>query len=87
MTGQMTTKQLKTDRPPNDGRQRGPFSPRRAGMAAILVAIAAAAYLLLQTAGTPGTVEPRGNDLYMPVVDPILEPDRPDLIGDSLADE
>ena len=87
----MTTEETNTDRPSNDSGQRGPFWPGRARMATILIAIAiaiaAAAYLLLQTARAPQSVEPRGNDLYMPVADPVLEPDRPDLIGDSLADE
>jgi hypothetical protein len=65
----------------------GKWSPDRAKSAAILIALAAAGFTVYQQLEKSGTREPLRNDLYMPVVDPILEPDRPDLIGDSLSDE
>ena len=65
----------------------GKVNTNRAKSAAILIALAAAGFALYQQLETSDVAEPHQNNLYMPVVDPILEPDRPDLIGDSLADE
>jgi len=59
----------------------------RARTAVVLAILAAAGFMLYQQLWKAGPEPPQQNDLYMPVVDPILEPDRPDLIGDSLSDE
>ncbi len=59
----------------------------RASTAVILVMLATAGFMLYQHLGKTAPAPAHQNDLYMPVVDPVLEPDRPDLIGDSLSDE
>lgn len=59
----------------------------RARTAVVLAILAAAGFMLYQQLWKTAPEPQQQNDLYMPVVDPILEPDRPDLIGDSLSDE
>lgn len=56
-------------------------------LAAILAVLVVAGFMLYQQRWKTASEPPHQNDLYMPVVDPVLEPDRPDLIGDSLSDE
>jgi len=54
---------------------------------ALLIALVGAGVMLYQRFVITDADENAQNDLYMPVADPILEPDRPDLIGESRDDE
>jgi hypothetical protein len=87
VTSEKTTDVSNTD--PRSGlpQDAGKRRPIRAITAAILLALAGAGFTIYQKFGTTAAEGPAQNNLYMPVVDPVLEPDRPDLIGDSLPED
>jgi hypothetical protein len=83
----------KTSAAKNTSRQATPANgehinaSRRLKTALVLLALVAGGFAIYQMLDSQDTANSAQNELYMPIADPALEPDRPDLIGDSLSDE
>jgi hypothetical protein len=65
-------------------RAKGPY---RLVIVAVLVALAALGFEFQQNPETPGRLTAPENDFRLPVANPPLEIDRPDLIGEPRIDE
>ncbi len=69
------------------GRGQASIRSRLMRNAVFLLAVLVAAVVIYRQSDPTDLGGDARNNLYMPVVDPILENDRPDLIGESLPDE
>ena len=87
MTTKMTTDDRGTSRLASLPRHWLTGASRRLKTALVLLALLAAGFTTFRVLSTADTAVSVQNQLYMPVVDPIVEPDRPDLIAESLTDE
>ena len=87
MTTKMTTGEGDPSRLASRPFHRLTHGPNQLKTALLLLVLVAAGFTIFQVLGTTDTVVSVQNDLYMPVVDPILEPSRPDLLGESPDDE